>query len=136
MVGLEGLAHPPPRHQLGTEEEFAARYLFLQSAQDRSTFLKFAGKVMLYQPAALLPRVMPAASQNPAEVKPPTPVLPLFDRLPSLRSCSYMSFCQSLHPLVSVHTVRMVSATRLSRQHIMLCAESYSDLISRQADMH
>lgn len=67
VVGLEGLAHPPPKHQLGTEEEFTARYPFLQSTQDRSTFLQFAGKVMLYQPAALLPRVMPSTNQNPAE---------------------------------------------------------------------
>lgn len=67
VVGLEGLAHPPPKHQLGTEEEFAARYPFLQGAQDRNTFLGFAGKVILYQPAALLPRVMPATNQNPAE---------------------------------------------------------------------
>ena len=67
VVGLEGLAHLPPKHQLGTEEEFAAPYPFLQSARDRSTFLGFAGKVMLYQPAALLPRVMPSTNQNPAE---------------------------------------------------------------------
>ena len=67
MVGLEGLAHPSSRHQLGTEEEFAAKYPFLQSAQDRSLFLSSATKVMLYQPAALLPRVMPTTSQNPAE---------------------------------------------------------------------
>ena len=67
VVGLEGLAQPPPKHKLGTEEEFAAQYPFLQSAQDRSMFLGFAGKVMLYQPAALLPRVMPSTNQNPAE---------------------------------------------------------------------
>ena len=67
VVGLEGLAHPPPKHKLGTEQEFAARYPFLQSAQDRGMFLGFAGKVMLYQPAALLPRVMPSTNQNPAE---------------------------------------------------------------------
>ena len=67
MVGLEGLAHPPPKHEMGTEEEFAAKYPFLHSAQDRRVFLEFARKVMLYQPAALLPRVMPTASQNPAE---------------------------------------------------------------------
>ncbi|KAL3147888.1 hypothetical protein ABBQ32_002606 [Trebouxia sp. C0010 RCD-2024] len=67
VVGLEGLAHPPPKHQLGTEEEFAARYPFLQNARDRSLFLGFAAKIMLYQPPALLPRVMPAAAQNPSE---------------------------------------------------------------------
>ena len=67
MVGLEGLAHPPPKHQLGTEEEFAARYPFLQQARDRSLFLGFAAKVMLYQPPALLPRVMPTAATNPSE---------------------------------------------------------------------
>ena len=78
VVGLEGLAHPPPQHQLGTEEEFAARYPFLQSAQDRSTFLGFAGKVMLYQPAALLPRVMPSTNQNPAEAC-SCPVFPAYD---------------------------------------------------------
>ena len=101
MVGLEGLAHPPPRHQLGTEEEFAARYLFLQSAQDRSTFLKFAGKVMLYQPAALLPRVMPAASQNPAEVKPPTPVLPLL--LTDYRHSDNVATCPSVEACIPLY---------------------------------
>lgn len=69
MVGLEGLAQPPPKHQLGNEEEFAARYPFLQQKRDRSLFLGFAAKVMLYQPPALLPRVMPAAAQNPAEAR-------------------------------------------------------------------
>ncbi len=67
VVGLEALAHPPPQHQLGTEEEFAASYAFLQSKPDLTTFLAFAIKVMLYQPAALLPRVMPSANPNPAE---------------------------------------------------------------------
>lgn len=66
-MGLEGLAFPPPQHQLGTEEEFAAKYAFLQSPSDLRTLLDFATKVMLYQPAALLPRVMPSPSQNAAE---------------------------------------------------------------------
>ncbi len=66
-VGLEGLAQATSKHQHSTEEEFAAKYAFLQSTADRANFLDFATTVMLYQPAALLPRVMPTASQNPAE---------------------------------------------------------------------
>lgn len=67
IVGLEGLAQATSKHQQSTEEEFAAKYTFLQSTADRAKFLDFATTVMLYQPAALLPRVMPTASQNPAE---------------------------------------------------------------------
>ncbi|DBB07277.1 TPA: hypothetical protein ACH3X3_008782 [Trebouxia sp. C0006] len=67
IVGLEGLAQATSKHQQNTEEEFAAKYAFLQSTADRAKFLDFATTVMLYQPAALLPRVMHTASQNPAE---------------------------------------------------------------------
>lgn len=67
IVGLESLAQGTPKHQQSTEEEFAARYPFLQSTADRVKFLDFATTVMLYQPAALLPRVMPTANQSPAE---------------------------------------------------------------------
>ena len=67
IVGLEGLAQATSKHQQSTEEEFAAKYAFLQSTADRAKFLDFATTVMLYQPAALLPRVMHTASQNPAE---------------------------------------------------------------------
>ncbi len=66
-VGLEGLAQATSKHQHSTEEEFAAKYAFLQSTADRAKFLDFATTVMLYQPAALLPRVMPTGNQNPAE---------------------------------------------------------------------
>ncbi len=67
IVGLESLAQATPKHQQSTEEEFAAKYAFLQSTADRAKFLDFATTVMLYQPAALLPRVMPTANQSPAE---------------------------------------------------------------------
>lgn len=70
MVGLESLAQPTPKHQQETEEDFAAKYAFLQSAPDRIMFLEFATKMMLYQPAALLPRIMPTVTQNPAEASP------------------------------------------------------------------
>ena len=67
IVGLESLAQATSKHQQSTEEEFAAKYAFLQSTTDRAKFLDFATTVMLYQPAALLPRVMPTVNQNPAE---------------------------------------------------------------------
>ena len=67
IVGLEGLAQATPKHQQITEEEFAAKYAFLQCTPDLTKFLDFATTVMLYQPAALLPRVMPTASQRSAE---------------------------------------------------------------------
>ena len=65
--GLESLAQLPRQDQLGTEEQFAARYSFLQSPADLAAFLAFATKLMLYQPAALLPRAVPASSSNPTE---------------------------------------------------------------------
>ena len=67
VMGLESLAQLPRQDQLGTEEQFAARYTFLQSPGDLASFLAFATKLMLYQPAALLPRAAPTSNQNPAE---------------------------------------------------------------------
>ncbi|KAK9810293.1 hypothetical protein WJX72_008148 [[Myrmecia] bisecta] len=52
ITGCEFLA-TLPSHKWGTEEEFRAKYPFLQSPGDAATFLDFAFKTLLYQPPQL-----------------------------------------------------------------------------------
>ena len=69
VASLEALSQAPSLRDAGTEEEFAAKYPFLQSSADQQSFLAFATKMMLYQPAALLPRVAAPASHGSAGVQ-------------------------------------------------------------------
>ena len=69
VTSLEALSQAPSLRDAGTEEEFAAKYPFLQTSADQQSFLAFATKMMLYQPAALLPRVAAPASQGSAGIQ-------------------------------------------------------------------
>lgn len=64
VAGLEALSQPSALRDAGSEEEFAAKYAFLHNQADQQSFLQFATKAMLYQPAALLPRVAAPVSQG------------------------------------------------------------------------
>lgn len=75
VTGLEALNQSSSQRDFGAEEEFAAKYPFLQDPADQENFLNFATKAMLYQPAALLPRVAAPVSQGFGGVQVPRPLL-------------------------------------------------------------